>query len=104
MNSGFRPNFRCHRDELVDIEKRWGLVVEREQYLNKREADLRAREEQFRRLLQNNSTATPVFHEKKFGRDRHSVYAGANKNYSKYAAKRDEKSVVPKQPVTSISS
>lgn len=56
-------NFRSTRDEFMDIEHRWRLVASREARLEKRERDVRLKEEEIRQFMNINppvTMATPM--------------------------------------------
>lgn len=47
-------NIRSTRDEFMDIENRWRVIASREASLEKRERDVRLKEEQIRQFMNTN--------------------------------------------------
>lgn len=82
--------FRTPRDEFMDIENRWRLISSREANLDKREREVRAREEDIRRFLHTNPAQMPMpppppVH------NRNNRKGFKNKDYSQFAVNADTK-------------
>jgi hypothetical protein len=97
-------SFRSPRDEHMEIENRWRLLLEREANLSRRERDVRVKEEDIRRFIRSNSITSmqpvmpqmpqmppirhspPYTHSKK---SRKKSFNNNDKDYSRFAVKPD---------------